>query len=200
MYQHKWGVLLIGLALLAACSFLQAPSKDEDGRFPVYVDPDSVFQIYNPEVVIDFPFETGDQVEIEGILIYHGIKEWIKTEMQNQAEWHASLYPHGRVITLDNESLIVSLKDISGEKQPFEFEWPMDHDTRIVIVSDKPLPKELFAPPEIGNTTIVCFSLDVEVSKSIDHSDQNMITLKPVGEIAGNLLLTEIRKCKRENL
>jgi hypothetical protein len=66
-------------------------------------------------------------------------------------------------------------------------------------VSDKPLPTGLFVLPEIGNTTTVCFSLEVEVSESTEHSDQKMITLKPVGEIVGNLMLTEVRKCKEEN-
>jgi hypothetical protein len=188
------GVLLVCLLCLTACSLLPSSSKDEENSIPVYVDAGSYFQIFYSDESNRFPFKTGDRVEIEGTLIYHGINDWVTTEILPDARWHASLYPYGNMLSLQDERLLVLLTDPSGQKEPFEMEWPIDNDTRFVVISDKPLPKMWFESLDIGNSTQVCISLAVEVQR--DTESGSLITFRPIGKIVSSLIRTEVRKCQ----
>ena len=186
--------LLVYLLCLTACSLLPSSSKNEEESLPVYVDAGSYFQIFYSDEFNRFPFDTGDRVEIEGTLIYHGINDWVTTEILPDARWHASLYPDGKMLSLQDERLVVLLNDPSGQKEPFEMEWPVDNDTRFVIISDKPLPEKWFETVDIGNSTQVCISLAVEVQR--DTGSSSLITFRPIGKNVGSLILTEVRKCQ----
>jgi hypothetical protein len=186
------GALFVCIACLAACSFLPDKSQAEES-LPVYTDATSSFQIYYPAEAASFPFHTGDQVEIEGTLIYHGLNEWVTTNLLPEAKWHASLYPSGKMLSLGDESLSVLLNNLSGQKEPFEIAWPIDNDTRFIIVSDQAVPKKWFEELDIGNSAQVCFSLTMEVQREPDNS--SVITLRPLGEMAAHLILTEVRRC-----
>jgi hypothetical protein len=188
------GMLFVCLMFLSACSLLPGSSMGKEDSIPVYLDSNSFLQIFYPEETHQFPFETGDSVEIKGTLIYHGINDWVTSELLPDAKWHASIYPNGDMLSFEDERLIVLLNDPSGQREPFEIEWPIDNDTRFVIISDKPMPKRWFETLEIGNSTQVCFSLAVEVQKDTESS--SVITFRPVGEIVDNLILTEVRKCQ----
>jgi hypothetical protein len=187
------GILLICMAyLLTACSFLSNAAQAEES-LPVYVEANAYLQIYYPAEAASFPFHTGDEVEIEGTLIYHGLNEWVTSNLLPAAKWHASLYPSGKMLSLTDENLSVLLTDRSGQKEPFAIVWPVDNDTRFIIVSEQPMPQSWFEELDIGNATQVCFSLAVEVQSEPDNS--SLITLRPTGEMVDHLILTEVRRC-----
>jgi len=160
---------------------------------PVYLDAGSYFQIYYPDESTSFPFDTGDKVKVEGTLIYHGLNDWVTTHILPEAKWHASLYPYGKMVSPEDERLAVLLNDLNGQKEPFEIQWPVDNDTRFIIVSDQSLPQRWFETLDIGNATQVCFNLVVEVQSDTDSS--SIITLRPIGEIVNQLILTEVHDC-----
>lgn len=187
-------ISLVCLLFITACSFLPGPSRDDEENISVYLDADSYLQIFYPDETNQFPFETGDRIEIEGTLIYHGINDRVTTEILSDAKWHASLYPYGTMLSLEDEKLVVLLNDPSGQKEPFEIEWLMDNDTRFVIISDQPLPIRWLQRLDIGDSTQVCFGLAVEVQS--DAENGSIITFRPIGKIVGNMMLSEVRKCQ----
>jgi len=190
------GVLLICILLLTACNSTQDPPKDDEEGISVYVDANSYLQIYFLNKDKRFPFETGDQVEIEGTLIYHGINDRVIADMLPDAKWHGSLYPAGTMLAPLDESLIVLLKDVGGQKTPYEIEWPIDTDTRFVIISDQPFPKRWSETIDIGSSTQVCFRLEIEVERNVENGNYSLITFMPMGEIVDKLMLTELYNCR----
>ena len=166
---------------------------DEIRGYPVYIVPDQNFQIHDPDIVRSFPFEVGGLVEMKSTLIYHEINAWVKKEILSQAKWSASLYPAGEVLSPD--TLMVNLRDINNVEKTFKFEWPVDHHTRLIIVSDSPVPPELFESPKSGDAISVRLTLKVvKTGSSEEGIDQTPIILKPVGELNEGLILSEVRR------
>ena len=189
--------LIIQLLLLAACSFDLPMVNNQKSEFLVLFDPRYSFQIYAVGGEETFPFSIGDMVEIKGVLIYHGIPEWVRSEILADAEWNASLYPSGMMVS--DEEMVLSLRGLS-KKTDYELIWAIDKDVNLQIVSNRPVPSELFTDPRPGDAREVCVSMMIDELHQEEYDDNRLlrVVLKPVGEKKEMLIKSTIREC--ENL
>jgi hypothetical protein len=187
--------LIIQLSLLAACSFGVPVTKNQKSKFPVLFDPRYSFQIYAVESGGPFPFSIGDVVEIKGLLIYHGVPEWVRSEILAEAEWNASLYPFGTIAS--DEEIVLRLRGIS-KKIEYELIWAVDKDANLQIVSDLPAPPELFTDPRPGDVREVCVTMTIDELHQEENDSERFlrIVLKPIGEKKEMLIKSTIRECE----
>jgi hypothetical protein len=182
---------------LTACSKIPDIFESLRTSFLVYFDPRYSFQIIAVDHVKPFPFESGELVEVQGSLVYHEVSVWIRSEVFPQAEWSASVIPHGEVQSLD--SLRVRLRGVATGDS-YEVDWVIDNDDILLVVSDSPLPEALFVDPRPGDSKVVCITLEIDdVVQEEDGSVRHlMVTLKPSGEERGGLVQSEVRICESQ--
>ena len=157
--------------------------------------PEHSLHIFSNESAIEFPFKEGELIEFDGSLIYHGSPPHLMTDQYQQAKWFASLYPYGLPISI--ETLRIKLVGLDENPITFELDWAVDNDDRLLILSDKPAPPELFPSLRIGDSSEVCLSLWIEELENSHFQDrvEVQLLLKPVGTLDDGLILSEVRKC-----
>ncbi len=126
---------------------------------------------------------------LQGIMVYHGKPEREDALLLSHAQWSASIYPNGEMLA--EETLAVQLQKVANQEETYKVQWQIDNDTRLLAMSDQSLLPELFPSPHIGDTAVVCVTL--EIAKS--NPEQPFMVLIPSGKLIDTLILSEVKKC-----
>jgi len=182
------------VAVLAACSVLPIQQEREEG-YPVLFDTRYSWQIWSTEHGERFPFDEGQLVEMKGSLTYHGVPDWVRTDVLERAVWSASLRPYGAEHS--TEVLRVRLQSVNEPETTYDLDWAVDTDDVLLVVSDRMPPSELYPSPRIGDTRYVCVTLEIEAVESTrqENLDQVRIVLKPTGKTVEGFILSNVRPC-----
>ena len=169
-----------------------------DIDIPVSFDPRYSFLIQSEINKDHNSLQDGDLLEMEGALIYHDVNETVLNEVSGDIKWFASLYPYGQ--PLSNESIQISLRKIQ-DGSIHKLNWQIDNDDLLLVVSDTPVPTNLFVAPIPGDTKIVCFQVIIQSIEWVDDVDTSIlsITLQPNGEHKDGLIRSNLHGCNLTN-
>ena len=186
------------LILTSSCSQISDSTMNFTIDFPVSFDPRYSFKIQSQINKDHNALQVGDLLEMEGALIYHEVNEAVLTEIPSDVKWFASLYPYGQPVS--EESIQLTLRKIQ-DGSTHKLDWQIDNDDVLLVVSDEPMPANLFLAPTPGDTRIVCVEFTIQSIEWIEDVEQSFIsmTLVPNGEFIGGLIHSNLHDCHPTN-
>ena len=163
-------------------------------------DPHRSFHIFTRYPSTEsFPFQRGDHLRLEVVLIPHPMHAWVRDELSASALWYASVRPAGQPDPedLSGETILLEIERLDTPAQSWQIPWQVDPDEVLITLLDTPADLEQLPPFDYGAAIPARIILEVtEVTgyELIPATGERVwqIILNPLGEQQENLISSEV--------